>query len=128
MFWSARKRFKSDSNDYKIDNVWFRVTCIILCNLQNTNLQISLENSVLCNFQTKTCLNQHNKPRKIIYMIKQLIMSDLGCILLFCVIDRIQIRRFWLQRQFLAIFSLIINKIKERTKKQKKIQNIFASI
>ena len=73
-------------------------------------------------------LKQHNKPRKIILMIKKLIISDLGCILLFCVIYRTQIRRFWLQRQFLATFSLIIDEIKERTKEQKKIQNIFASI
>ena len=66
VFLSARKPFRSDSNDSMINNQWFRVTCIILHNLQNTNLQTLLKNSVLCNFQIKACLNQHSKPRKLI--------------------------------------------------------------
>ena len=57
MFWSARKPFKKDSNDCIINNLWFRVTCIILHNLQNTNLQTFLENSILCNFRIKACSN-----------------------------------------------------------------------
>ena len=111
MFWSARKHFKSDSNDYIINNQKFRMTCFILHNLQNTNLQTSLGNSVLRNFQIQVCLNQHSKPRK-------LIISDLGGIILFCVIYRTQICRSWPQRQLLAILSLIINKKKKENKKR----------
>ena len=45
------------------------MTCIILHNLQNTNLQTLLENPVLCNFQMKACLAQQSKPRKLIYYV-----------------------------------------------------------
>ena len=38
-------------NDYVVNNQWFGVTCIILSNLQNTNLHTFLENSVLCYFK-----------------------------------------------------------------------------
>ena len=39
MFWSTKKPFKKDLNDYIIYNLWFRVTCTTFHNLQNTNLQ-----------------------------------------------------------------------------------------
>ena len=66
-FWSVGKPYKIDSNDYIINNQWFIVTCIILHNFQNINLQTSLEKSVLCCFQIEaSCLNHHNKPRKLI--------------------------------------------------------------
>ena len=116
MFWLARKPFKSDSNDYKINNQWFGVTCIILHNLQNTDLQTSLEKSILSNFQIGACWNQHSKPRKVIYIITSLIISDLGWLILFCVIYRTQICRSCLQRQLLATISLIINKKKKEIK------------
>ena len=41
------------------------MTCIILHNLQNTNLQILLENSVLRNFQVKPYWNQQNRNLQI---------------------------------------------------------------
>ena len=44
MFLSAKKPFKKDSNDYIINNLLFRVTCTILRNLQNKNLQTLPEN------------------------------------------------------------------------------------
>ena len=69
MFWSAEKPFKNDSNDYVIKNQWFKAICIILHNLQNTNLQTSLEKLVFCNFQIGACLNQHGKPKKLIWII-----------------------------------------------------------
>ena len=69
---------KKNSNDYIIYNLQFMVICIILHNLQNTNLQTLPENSILCNFQIKSCLNQHNK------------LIDLGWPILFCVICRTQ--------------------------------------
>ena len=100
MFWSAKKPFKSDSNDYV------------------TNNQTSSGKSVLRNFQIRACWNQHSKPRKLIYIITSLIISNLGWLILFCVIYIRQFRRSWLQRQLLATLSLIINK-KERMKKKK---------
>ena len=60
---TLRKRFKYD---YIINNMWFWVTCNILHNLQNRNLQTSFVNSMLCNFWIKQCLNQPNKSRKLI--------------------------------------------------------------
>ena len=44
------KPFKKESNDYIIKKLWFRATCTILHDLQNTNLQTLPENSVLCSF------------------------------------------------------------------------------
>ena len=52
--------------------------CIIMHNLKNTNLQTLLENSILCDFQIKACLNQHNKSKELVWMIMYLIISDLG--------------------------------------------------
>ena len=127
MFLLARKPFKEDSNDHITYNLWFTATYIILHNLQNKNLQTFLENSVLCNFQIKACLNQHNRSRKLIQIIMQLVICDLGRLILFCVICRTQIRRSFLQRHLLATLSLIINN-RKRKRKKTKIQNIFPSI
>ena len=63
---SKKNPWKMIQNDYITNNQWFRVTCIILHNLQNTNLQTLLEISLLYNFQIITCLNKHNKRRKLI--------------------------------------------------------------
>ena len=45
------------------------VTCIILHNFHSTNLQTLLENSVLCNFEIKACLNQHKQNKKYCFRL-----------------------------------------------------------
>ena len=40
------------------------MTCTILYNLQNTNLQALLENSIPCNFQIKACFTQSAQQTK----------------------------------------------------------------
>ena len=57
-----------------------------------------------------------------------LIANDFVLLILFSVIYRTQIWRSYLQRQGLGTLILTINKKKERTKEQKKDQNIFANI
>ena len=104
-----KKTFQNLLKDCIINNQWFRVTCVILHNFQNTNLQSSLEKSVLCNFQIEASLNQHSKPGKLIQIILWLITSNLERLILFCVIYRKQIQRFCRQRQLLSTLSLIIN-------------------
>ena len=125
---------KMIQNDYMINNQWFRVICIILHNLQNTNLQTVLKNSVFCNFQIKACLNQHThththtpthththtqKHKKINLNYYLIIISDLGWLILFCLICRTQIRRPYPQRNLLATLSLIINNKKKKVRKKK---------
>ena len=125
MFWSARKHFKDDSIDYIIKNLWFRVTYIILHNLPNKNLQALLESLILCNFQIRACLNQHKNSKKLIQITMQLVISDLGWLILFCVICRTQIHRSFLQRHLMATLSLI-NKKKEERKRKKKNSKHFS--
>ena len=54
-----------------------------------------------------------------------IVISDIGWLILFCVICRRQIRRSCLQRRLLATLLLIINIKKKKEKKKKKIQKTF---
>ena len=117
-FYQQEKLSKKDSTDYIINYMWFSGSHTILHSLPNKNL---LQNSVLRNFQIKAFLNQHSNWRKLTQIIMQLVISDLGWLILFCITCRTQIRRSFLQWHLLAILSLIINN-KKRKKKEKKIK------
>ena len=64
VFWSAKKLFKKDSNDYIINNLPFRMTCTILHNWQNKFTDFTWKLYSL-QFQITAGLNQHKKSRKI---------------------------------------------------------------
>ena len=56
---------KKDSNGYIINNLWFRVTCIILHNLQSTNLQDFAWKLNSLQFSDKRMLESTQQIRKI---------------------------------------------------------------
>ena len=101
------------------------MTCVILHNFRNTNLQSSLEKSVLCIFQIEASLNQHSKPGKLIQITLWLITSILERLILFRVIYRKQIQRFCRQRQLLSTLSLIINIKKMKDRKKHKFKTLL---
>ena len=83
----------------------FQMTYIILHNFQNINLQTVSKYPVPYNLQIKPCLDQQENPLKIIQMILQLIISDLGWLALFCIICKTQICKLCLKTQFSANFK-----------------------
>ena len=83
-------------------------------------MQTLLENLILSNIQIKTSFNQHNNSRKLIQIIMQLVISDLGWFILFWVICRTQIRRFFLQRHLMATLSVFIKNNTNTNKKKAK--------
>ena len=108
---------KCYSNYWIINNPWFTVTYYILRNLQNRNLLILPENSVLCNASINMLPSTQN-TKKIdsnYYVINN---QWFEWIIVFCVICRTQICRLCLERHLLVTLLLIINK--KRRKKQKK--------
>ena len=75
------------------------------------------KNSVICNFHIKGSLEQQENPSKIIQMIILLIISNLGWLVLFCIICRTQIYRICLKTRSQQFLDKSMLESAQQTKK-----------
>ena len=75
------------------------------------------KNSVICNFHIKGSLEQQENPSKIIQMIILLIISNLGWLVLFCIICRTQICRLCLKTRSQQFLNKSMLESAQQTKK-----------
>ena len=78
MFWSARKFFGKYSNNYIINNQWFRVTCIMLCSLQKrSSLQFSNKKMLESAQHTKNINSNHYVINHMWFRVAYIILCNL---------------------------------------------------